>query len=92
MITIASLLLVLIGGIIIIGNWFIVIMALCDGKGRSWIPLIGGTATSVGFYLSPLQFLNDFWWLGFIVDFGSFIGLGYTAIYLLCVHRYSKQN
>ena len=47
----------------------------------SWTPLVGAVTLSFGMWLSPYPTLHAWWWLPFILDYGSGPGIVRTALY-----------
>lgn len=49
----------------------------------SVIPLLGGLFLSGSFALVPITFLREWWWMGFILDWGSLPSIAYAALWHL---------
>ena len=64
-------------------NWGVVVQWALRGKQSSWIPLLGGLLTSIGIVVLPYPPLQNFWWVPFIVDWGSLPGLIFTTCYFV---------
>ncbi len=45
------------------------------------MPLLGGLLGCSGILISPWQFVDGYWWLPFILDWGSIPGLVFTLLY-----------
>lgn len=74
MIILISLILIAVGGLVVIMNWSIPIQyysGRSKGKSKSVIPVVGGIALMLGFYLSDIDSLKRYFWLPFILDVGS---------------------
>jgi len=64
----------LVGGYIIALNAG-VLWNLCVNKTHSsWIPLAGAVLFSLGMIFSKSELLNKYWWIAFLVDYGSIPG------------------
>lgn len=46
---------------------------------REWFPLIGGFLGAGATWVLPIAGLSSYWWVPFIIDWGSAPGLTYTA-------------
>ncbi len=66
-----------IGSYIVVLNWGSLL------RGRSWTPLVGGILLAGFAYSVPL--LRPYWWLAFLVDFGSGPGITWAAANLIKV-------
>lgn len=80
---VASLVLGVAGGMIIIGNWHIFVVGIRGGNAPSWVPLLGGVAASLSCWLAPSPWLNENSLLPLLLDWGSLPGLGHTLFYWL---------
>ncbi|HTE19413.1 MAG TPA: hypothetical protein VK689_13650 [Armatimonadota bacterium] len=47
----------------------------------SWIPLLGGGMAALALAILPVPQANQWWWLPFLLDWGSLPGLLDTAIW-----------
>jgi hypothetical protein len=83
---------ILFPGIAVIAmNWMIVARALLKLRSKvpSWVPLMGGTLSAVGFLVIPNPHLHRLWWLSFLLDWGSAPGFASTAAWYL--RKYLKR-
>jgi hypothetical protein len=68
-----SLLLLAIGCIVIIGNWWVPIKYYVlkrRERSISCMPIVGGVLASFGLLLSPYSWLHEFFWIPLVVDIG----------------------
>jgi len=78
----AALILGLAGLWLCILNWRVFFVRHIQGKpAPSWIPLLPGALLCAGFALWPENPFRWLWWLGFIVDWGSLPGIGYSIVF-----------
>lgn len=62
--------------------WAVVSFCAMRRKASSWVPLLGGLFGAIACYLSPFPVANRYYWLPFVLDWGSIPGLLYTVVYL----------
>jgi hypothetical protein len=63
-------------GVLLVGAlWVIVVNWLCVVMHRSWVPLVGGLLGCLGLLVVPIASATAYWWVPFLVDFGSAPGL-----------------
>lgn len=72
---------IVVGLFFVLMNWIVVVRRVLLGKHSSWVPVLGGFLTSIGIILLPYQDLRFYWWIPFIIDFGSLPGLLFTVFY-----------
>jgi len=68
------------GLFLILMNWWCVIEAILGNKQSSWVPLLGGIFASLGMALFGEPYC-DWWFIPFIVDYGSVPGVFHTLIW-----------
>jgi hypothetical protein len=76
---VVSVLLIAPGAWIIFLNWSCVYSALRKKKSSSWIPLLGAGLCATGLYQIPR--MHAYYWLPFLLDYGSVPGLAYTLYF-----------
>lgn len=74
-----SIICLTIGVLFITLNWLTVYAWLAKRKYSSWIPLIGGLFFAIGLGILPVAAIRSYWWIGFVIDWGSLPALTYTA-------------
>jgi hypothetical protein len=47
----------------------------------SWTPLLGAGLLAAGMLVAPSRELHRWWWIPFLVDWGSVPGLVYSAVW-----------
>lgn len=63
-------------------NWSVPIRWALNSKHDSWIPLVGGCLLAFGISLLSNESVSQYWWIGFLVDYGSLPGFVMTLGYL----------
>ncbi len=62
--------LLVVGAVLILGNWWIAASYFVWGKHDSLVPLIGGLLAFVGLLISPHPSIISLWWLPLLFDLG----------------------
>jgi|BioPla2DNA2_1021312.scaffolds.fasta_scaffold138368_2 tellurite resistance protein TehA-like permease len=76
------LLLGFLGLLILIGNWKIFINTHIRKKeAPSWTPLLGGILICISFILIPNNLYSRWWWIAFVIDWGSIPGFMETLVW-----------
>ena len=56
----------------------------------SWIPLLGGSLGALGFVVAPVSGAAQFWWIPFLIDWGSAPGLLHAGLHA-AISRFGKK-
>jgi hypothetical protein len=80
-----SIVMLLLGGYVILGNYWFGVMALLKKEHSSWVPVLGGGCASVGCLLSPHMALNKLWWVPLFADLGCVPGIIYSLVYFVFI-------
>jgi hypothetical protein len=62
-------------------NGITMVHGLRGVRRSSWIPFMAGAAGAAGVLLVPIVRLHAFWWVPFLLDPGSVLGLSWTALF-----------
>ena len=93
--TILAIPLLLIGGWISLLNWYCFYLGVIKKtKTPSWTPLLGASACCGGLLglSSMLQGrFSSYWWLPFLLDYGSLPGIGYSIVFHLLKKRRNSE-
>jgi UDP-N-acetylmuramyl pentapeptide phosphotransferase/UDP-N-acetylglucosamine-1-phosphate transferase len=65
-----STLLLIVGCVLSISNWYNAYRQYRNYSTHSTIPLLGGAMICAGVWLSPYLGFNHLWWIGFVLDYG----------------------
>ena len=94
-----SMITYVISGVLLIASiWLIGLNAhnafLCftGRESRSMIPLLGGGIGALGSWLIPIHFLNEYWWIPLLLDWGCVPGLLYALTWWLFVRRFRGND
>lgn len=75
-----SLILLLMGGYIILFNWYAFFNNQFSSKCISWVPLFGGCLLAIGIYCGEFGGFGEYWWIAFFLDFGCLPGFIYNFL------------
>jgi hypothetical protein len=78
-----TFLLLALGAYFIVFNWRCIFICLIRRRYISMIPLIGGVVACIACYLSPLPWLNEYWWMPLLLDYGCIPGMIHFGVYHL---------
>ena len=74
---------------IIIVNWITIFSNYSKtSKKPSNIVLLGGILICIAFLISPINQLKSFWWLGFVIDYGSLPIFIHTVYFYIRIGRF----
>jgi hypothetical protein len=68
-------------------NWCIFFYCLFTKKHVSWLPLIAGIFLSIAWIAWPENPYRWYFWIAFIVDWGSLPSIGHAVIYILFFYK-----
>lgn len=61
-------------------NWSVVAKRhVLKRPGGSWIPFVGGVLGAAAIFILPVRELHGYWWVPFLLDWGSAPGLLHAA-------------
>jgi hypothetical protein len=81
-INIFSVILIILGSLLGLSNWFAFIKSVIENGNTSFVPFLGGILFSLGIFLSPNISFSIFWWLGLVIDF--------TFLPMIVIYLYQK--
>jgi len=88
---ITGCILICIGSFVIVMNWCALASWYLRRKHVSWIPLVGGAFAAIGMALLPLPAIRAFWWIPFLIDWGSLPGMTF-AVGQAILNRYFRDH
>ncbi|WCM94852.1 hypothetical protein M5C99_09155 [Acidovorax sp. NCPPB 2350] len=65
---------IIIGLSFVLYNWVVFYNIFFRKSRASWIPVVGGIFLALGIYL----YENSWWWIAFLIDYGSLPGFLYN--------------
>ena len=75
-------------GLIFIANWRVFYdNFILRQASSSWTPLLGGFLGAIGLLAIPFSALHQYWWLPFLLDWGSSPGIAHTIWWHLFVGK-----
>ena|GEM_PF-3092051 len=78
---------------IVFYNWYVVLYYYSTKKyAGSWVPLIGGLILCGAFVFIPNNPYVRWWWLAFVIDWGSLPGITYTLLFHFNRIYIKKEN
>jgi hypothetical protein len=82
--SVGLLLLALSGHLIVLNASVFWISHIQRRRSPSWIPLLGGVLGAAALAILPVPAVHPWWWVPFLIDWGSVPGLLETLVFHLC--------